>query len=241
MLRSSKPAIARIASLGAILAFAIWTTSHAGETRWPGETLDGRSCSEFAWNHGYGPYDYTNPRHREEKLPVVENNHFTDRVRALRSGENAQRPLNDLEYTIGAFPNHHQALYSLIRYATEDAYVNERREAWQAAPRGNRARPPTECYLQRAINFAPDDHRTYVLYGLFLHRKDALEPAHTAYETALRLEPDSTETHYNFGLLLLDMGRYNEAVEHARAAYKQGYPLQGLRQRLSEKGYRIGS
>ncbi len=211
----------------------------AGNAPWPGETLDGRACSEFGWTHGYGPYDYTNPRHRAEKLPVVEEVHFTRRVRTLRGGENSTSPLNDLEYTIGAFPNHHQALYSMVRYATEEAYAGESRREWDSPARGGRERAPAECYLQRAVAFAPGDHRVRVLLGLFLHRKGMHEQALESYQTALRLEPDSPEAHYNLGLLLFDMGRYRGAVEHARRAYQLDYPLTGLRKQLAAKGYQI--
>lgn len=206
---------------------------------WVGETFDGRACSEFGYTHGYGPYDYTNSRHRAENLSVVEEYHFTTQVRTLRKGENAVSPLGDLEYTIGAFPNHHQALYSMIRYATEKAYAEESRTAWSRPTRSGRARPPVECYLQRAVAFAPQDHRIRVLFGLFLHRKEAYDQALEAYEKALRIKPDSPEAHYNLGLLLFDMGRYPKAVEHARRAYELDYPLNGLRQRLAAKGYQI--
>lgn len=239
MRNSIHTAITAVLYIAAAWTLALPTAVSANDTRWPGETLDGLNCTEFAWDHGYGPFNYTNPRHRNEKLKVVEDNHFTETVRTLRRGENAQSPLNDLEYTIGAFPNHHQALYSMIRYATEEAYSTESRQVWESSTRGGRPRPPPECYLQRAVSFAPDDHRARLLYGLFLHRKGALEQSLAAYREALRLKPDSAETHYNLGLLLLETDNHEEAARHARKAYERGYPLSGLRQRLAEHGYHL--
>jgi len=39
--------------------------------------------------------------------------------------------------------------------------------------------------------------------------------------------------------VLVDLGRYEQALEHARQAYAFGYPLPGLRNRLARQGYRI--
>jgi tetratricopeptide (TPR) repeat protein len=150
--------------------------------------------------------------------------------------------LGDLEYTIGAFPNHHQALYSMVRYATEKAYSKESNKAWSTqSSRSSHPSPPPECYLQRAIAFAPQDERTRLLYGIFLHRVGAFQKAEVAYERALEIAPESPEIHYNFGLLLFDMEQYRKAANHARKAYEQGYPLQGLRKQLRSEGYKIGS
>jgi len=218
---------------------ASWAVPAAGADAvpWVGETLSGRPCSDFAWHHGYGPYDYTNPLHRAQRLEVVERVHFTERVRRLHGGEHETHPLNDLEYTIGAFPNHHRALYAMVRYATEEAFERQSGMAWASTPRGGRVRPPAECYLQRAAAFAPEDHRVHMLLGLFYHREGLLKAARQAYERALQREPESAETHYNLGLLFVDMKRYEEGRRHARKAYDLGHPLEGLRERLAAAGH----
>ncbi len=51
------------------------------------------------------------------------------------------------------------------------------------------------------------------------------------------LEGKSSEIHYFLGLTLVDLKRYEEAVEHARKAYALGYPLQGLRKKLKAAGH----
>ena len=60
---------------------------------------------------GYGPYDYTNPIHFREKLPIVEGAHFDAGVESLRGHlkKNAGTLDGDLDYTLRAFPNHHRA------------------------------------------------------------------------------------------------------------------------------------
>lgn len=220
-------------------AVTIPADATARDAPWPGQTLNGRDCSEFAYTHAYGPYNYNNPRHRSEKLPIVEKAHFTNDVRTLKRGANSSSPLGDLEYTLGAFPNHPQALYSMIRYATEHAYRRESQRAWKTTSRLGRARPPAECYLQRATRFAPDDHRVRILYGLFLHRNGENERALETYQSAVKLQPSSAEAHYNMGLLLYDMGRYRSSKKHAQTAYELDYPLKGLRKKLAAKGHEI--
>lgn len=211
----------------------------AGGTLWAGETFAGEPCHMYASPQAFGPFDYTDPTHRRQHLEIVERFHFTDDVRALRRGVNATHPLNDLEYTIRAFPNHHAALASLVRYATSDRFAAERKRAWETPVRGGRLRPPTECYLQRATAFAPTDHRAHLLTGIFFHKLGHTADAERAYGRALELAPGSAEAHYNLGLLLADQGHYAKARDHAARAYALGHPLPGLRVRLQSVGVPI--
>jgi hypothetical protein len=108
-------------------------------------------------NH-YGPYDYSNPVHYREKLPIVERAHFNRDVESLRRGQTSYRPGEDLDYTLRAFPNHHRALYSMLQY--------HRQFPQAAKPPGTRY--PAFCWFQRAVVFAPQDPVPYMLYGLYL-------------------------------------------------------------------------
>jgi hypothetical protein len=72
-------ATAALLYLSAAVVLGLPTTSLARGTAWPGETMEGRDCTEFAYEHGYGPYDYTNSQARRNKLPVVEKYHFTEK------------------------------------------------------------------------------------------------------------------------------------------------------------------
>lgn len=185
-----------------------------------GEACDGRGT-------GYGPYDYTNPEHFHGKLPIVEAHHFTAQVAALERGQGGGTVLANIDYTLRAFPNHHRALFSMIRLFTR-APRDPALDDW---------RTPPECYLRRAIEFAPDDHALYTLFGIYLHRLDNFDQAEQMYRKSLELDPRSAEAQYNLGLLLADLGHYEEARRHAREAYGLGYPLRGLRERLVEAGF----
>lgn len=223
----------RLLALATLLLAAVapLQATQARQAPWVGETLDGQACSAFE-AQGFGPWDYTNSAHRSQHLDVVERAHFTPSVQSLTRGATEATPLHDLEYTIRAFPNHHPALYSLIRYATEGAYNEQASRAWNTPGRRGRMPTPPECYLTRAINFTPDDHRVHLLQGLFYHRKRIYDRAYASYERALAIAPDSAEGHYNFALLLAAMERPTEARDHAKRAYALGYPLAGLRSRL---------
>ena len=65
--------------------------------------------------YGYGPFDYTNPEHVRDKLPIVEQYHFSADVEALRDTmHNGSGTIGaHLWYVIRSFPNHHRALNSM--------------------------------------------------------------------------------------------------------------------------------
>jgi len=174
---------------------------------------------------GYGPYDYTNPEHFREKLPMVERRHFTSNVEQLIRGETSLGPMNDIAYTLNRFPNHHRALYSMMRF---NLSLDNRPAA------GNRRSP--ECWFDRAMRFKPDDGTVRMIYGIYLHKISEPEAAVGRYEEALALLPDSAEVHYNMGLTYLELNQLDDSFEHASKAYELGYPLPGLRRRLAAAG-----
>lgn len=191
-----------------------------------GNDLEGLPCR--GKGQGYGPFDYTNPVHVARNLPVVETYHFTPEVERLEKGKSSY-VLGDLDYTLRAFPNHHRALFAVIRVATEPGHLKRR-------GMGTMDTPP-ECYLQRALAFKPNDGKVELLYGLYLHKKGHLDDAESHYRRAVKLMPRSAEAWYNLGLLLTDKEKYAEAVPMAEKAYKYGYPLAGLRRRLAAAGH----
>jgi len=189
---------------------------------WVGTDLSGAPC--HGNGQGYGPFDYTNPIDREKKLPIVTKFHFTPEVERLIRGESGSVG-GDLDYTLRAFPNHHRALYSIIKYKMKMAKI------------GKALSTPPECYLQRAINYKNNnDPVTEMLYGLYLqnmkHYKDAL----THYRMSIKLNPKASETHYNLGLLYYDMKKYKEARTQSDISKKLGYPLHGLSKMLNHIG-----
>lgn len=212
--------LGRILCLGLLLSF--YNTALA--FGWVGDDLQGLPCKGEA--QGYGPYDYTNGMHVKEKLPIVERYHFTTGVEALRVGSGQSHyVVGDLDYTLRAFPNHHRALFAVIRY---EAKQDPKKRKLVTSP---------ECYLQRAIAFSPSDAKSRLLFGIYLHRKGKHEDAEGLYHQAIKLSPQLAEAHYNLGLLLMDEERYAEAKEHAVKAYKLGYPLPGLQRRLADAGH----
>lgn len=176
----------------------------------------------------YGPYDYTNPLHYAENLPVVESYHFNSDVENLL-GDMTGSIWGDLDYCLRAFPNHHRALNSMGRL-------------WRQSRAKNR-RPPNadpiktaEFYFEHAMRFVPLDGTVRLLYGIHLHasgkRKEALEQ----YLAAEKLAPDSSELLYNMGLLYMDLKDINQAKAYAIKSYEKNYPLKGLKQRLKKAG-----
>jgi tetratricopeptide (TPR) repeat protein len=179
---------------------------------------------------GYGPYDYTNPEHFQEKLPVVEKGHFSTEVENLVRGKSMVDPMGDIAYTLNRFPNHHRALWAMARYMLR----SERRPV-----PGSRNSP--ECWFERASRFKPDDGVPIMIHGIYEHRLGRLQNSLDRYQEALVLMPDSGELHYNMGLLYFDMNEYERSADHARRAYDAGYPLLGLQNKLRSAGVAMSS
>ena len=200
------------------LAVLITLSSPCLAIGWFGDNLNGRPCSGNT--QGFGPFDYTDPNNKGA-LYQVEHGHFPKYVEYLVHGKSDTLG-GDLNYTLLAFPNHHRALYSVIRYA-----LNYKTNTLKISP---------ECYLQRALAFKPDDGVVHMLFGIYLHRKHKYKMALDQYLAAEKLEPKSAELHYNLGLLYFDLKEYNEAAAQARQAYAKGYPLPGLKRKLDRVG-----
>ena len=171
--------------------------------------------------NAYGPFDYRDST-RKKELDLVELGHFNDDVRTLRHGLSSFLPINDLDYVLRAFPNHWGALDAVSRYQLRGGNMLEFRTA--------------ECYFDRAIRFVPDDGKVRLLYGIYLMRGKHDAEAKRALEEAERLLPDSIDVTYNLGLLYLRLGEPDRAMDKARVAYAQGYPLTGLRDALKKAG-----
>ena len=104
-------------------------------------------------------------------------------------------------------------------------------------PRPQGVRFTVECYFDRALRFTPDDANVKVLYAIFL--KNAGRKARSALQMLSSAAEQAGETaniHYNLGLLYLDVGQFDQALLHAHAAYRLGFTLPGLRDRLKRAG-----
>lgn len=186
-------------------------------------------CGELG--NAYGPYDYRADRDKdvasvthERKRWLVEHVHFTARVETLIGGESG--PLGaELDYTLRAFPNHHRALISVMRFGE----------------RTNSPQPPTlprqvECYFERALRFAPDDTVARLLYVTFLNNRKRKSEALEQIERTRHYAGDKAFTHYNIALILLDLGEPDQALVHAHRARALGLERTELKDKLVALG-----
>ncbi len=172
----------------------------------------------------FGPFDYrVTPIDRKQ---LVEGAHFTREVELLiRGNASGKDPLGDISYTLRVFPNHPRALKSIMEYGITKKTDNPSGSRW-----------PIWCYFDRAIRFQPDDAQVRMLYGLYLQRKGKFREALLQLDEAQKLAGENANIHYNIGLIYLDLGEFEEALDHAHRAYALGFPLPGLRNRLKRAG-----
>lgn len=195
-----------------------------GAAPWVGNDLNGIHCD--GGGQGVGPFDYTFLSAKSPaQLQIVEEHHFTPEVEALIRGKSS-RLEDDLNYTLRAWPNHHRALLSIIKYQ-----LNIKNKLMPGA-----LKVPPECYLQRAIHFSPKDAVSYSLFGHYMRKIGYLEDAVKYYEKALALDSKNAKFAYSFSLLLIDLKRYDEAAKYAKIAYRNPNTPQGLKQQLKKLG-----
>ncbi|WP_114694401.1 tetratricopeptide repeat protein [Motiliproteus coralliicola] len=176
----------------------------------------------YPLTNAYGPFDYTNPSHASE-IPRVLSSHFTPIVERLIAGTGNPTPYGDIDYTLRAIPNYHRALFAMSKLQIRDKTLNTVTTKFYSA----------SCYFERAIYFQPKDAVVRMLYGLHLHRVGELESALKRYKEALLLDPDNPEFNYNIGLLYVDLKDKDSAVKHAKIATLNGYPLDGLNNKIN--------
>ena len=175
----------------------------------------------------YGPYDFTNPAHAD-KLPIVLGAHFTPQVEQLIAGTSGPI-IGDINYTLKAIPNYHRALAAMAKYQRRERLTFKDRDRFYTA----------DCYFRRAVYFAPGDVTSRMLYAMHLQLTGRSEHAAAQYQHALTQAPDYTELQYNYALLLVDLKRFDEAVELANKAYGKGFPLPGLKNKLAAHGLSV--
>ena len=169
--------------------------------------------------NAYGPFDYTNPRHFNEKLGIVEKGHFPKYVENLEHGK-AGSLASDLDYVLRAFPNHHRALNSMSKYALKK--------------NAKKTRYTIDCYFMRARYFAPSDGKVLVIQGIYEFKQKKWKEAIEAFEEAAQYMPENSEIYYNLGLTYIKLEKYDLAQKMADKAYGLGYPMSGLREALKK-------
>lgn len=184
-----------------------------------GAQVSASACGEL--ENAYGPFDYRTDR---DKLSIVEGAHFTRPVEMLVRGERGHL-VQDLDYTLRAFPNHHRALASMVRLGDRQKVTRIAGSKWDV-----------ECYLERAVRFRPDDTTVRMLYASFLHPRQRKDEALSHLRVASEYARDNPFTHYNMGLVYLDLGEHGRALEHAQMAQALGFPRTELKDRLVAAG-----
>lgn len=177
-------------------------------------------CGSMA---GFGPFDYR--IERGNSLRLVESAHFTPKVEALIAGNSSATPFGDLDYTLRAFPNHHRALVSVLRWSERDK-----------SPQPKSFSRPAECYFDNAVRWRPDDAVARMLYAQFLYLWKRPTEAEAQLQQAAQVAADNPMTQYNVGLVFLEGGNAAGALAQAHKAYAMGYTRPELRDRLRQAG-----
>lgn len=179
-------------------------------------------CGSLAREDG-GPWDYRSDPIK--RLKTVERYHFTPQVEMLLKGESSARIGMDLDFTLRSFPNHHRALLSMMRLGAREG---------RAKPDG--AQFSVECWFERALRFQPDDAVARMLYVTFLNRAGRLPEARDQLGQVTAAAGDNPFTHYNAGLLYLEMKDYPNALAQAHISYGMGMGRPELRDQLVKAG-----
>lgn len=178
------------------------------------------SCGSL--DNPYGPFDY---RVQKGKLNIVEQYHFTPNVESLVSGKSSIHVGGDLDYTLRASPNHHRALIAMMR-------LGEKLKTPQPQGLGY----SVECYFERALRFRPDDSIARMIYATYLFKNSREPEAVRQLALASESAGDNPFTHYNIGLIYLDLKKYDQALAQAHKAYGLGFVQPVLREQLKKLG-----
>lgn len=170
-----------------------------------------------------GPHDYRVVRDR--RLASVENYHFTADVENLRKGASTNVIGADIAFTLRHFPNHHRALLAMIR-------LSERAKT----PQPSGSEYTVDCWLDRAIRFAQDDTVTRMIYADYLRRTGREAAAMAQLERTVVMAGENAFTHYNAGLIFLEMKQFERALTQAHRALALGLQRTELRDRLQSAG-----
>lgn len=200
----------------AAAVLAVVSSLHAGVAA---QDAPVNPCGDLA--NAYGPFDY---RKDKDKLPIVDNHHFTPQVEALVAGASGTIG-GDLDYVLRAFPNHHRALAAIERLGRK--MKNER-------PGG--LRRSIGCYFERAVRFAPDDPVVRMLFAHHLGTRGQTPDAVSQLEQAVDLAGDNGFTHYNVGMVYAELGQWDRALAQSRKARELGFERPELKAMLQKAG-----
>ncbi|MDD5276200.1 MAG: hypothetical protein PHR16_08965 [Methylovulum sp.] len=215
----------QIILLLAIMQLVICKTSLA-DGSWVGLDFNNQPCNSYKIPTIHvATSDYTNPEHRKNNLPIVEEYHFSPALQRLLPESAGGIDIGGLHYTLRAFPNHHKALNAVMYYQLINDHEIKLKKAGALTV-------PVECYMKRAIHFSPHDIVSYMLYASYLKKVNHFEEANNIYKQALKVAPTDLRVRYSYGLFLMGIKKYTEALAQAEIIYKKNYPKQKLKQDL---------
>jgi hypothetical protein len=186
--------------------------------------IDMSGCQPVIRGADY-PFDYHDKIKSQLFLGTVERRHFTRDVETLLRGSTATHPYPDIAYTLEHIPNHPRALQSLLRLAAREKVTH-----FQGASIS------VECFVKRAIEFAPNDLVPQMILAQYYAAQGKPEAALTLLLEAEKKAPNDSNLAYNLGLLQVELKSYDSALTYAHRAYLGGFPLPGLREKLKRAG-----
>ncbi len=164
-----------------------------------------------------------------EKRRLVESAHFTARVEMLVGAQSSGKigpPGADIDYTLRAFPNHHRALVSVVKYGER-----------KGVPKPEGLRYDVECYFERAVRFKANDPIVRMLYATYLAKHNRQPEAVVHLQQATFIAAGNPFTHFNVGLVYFDMKMYDKALASAHRAQELGFDRTELRDLLKTAGH----
>jgi hypothetical protein len=142
-----------------------------------------------------------------DKITLSEARHFTPKVEALVRGDSSLLVGADLNFMLLNYPNHHRALVATMRLGEKEQTKQPAGVLYSVA-----------CYFIRALRFRPYDVAATMLYANYWRGTGVSTMRAQLRESALRAGDDPL-SHYNIGLVYLEMKDYDLALEQAHKAY----------------------
>ena len=187
----------------------------------PASWAEGGDCGNPFVN-AFGPFDYRTAT--PDERGIVENHHFTAQVETLRGGISGSIGA-EIDYTLRALPNHPRALMAMVRLGQRDK---------SNQPRG--AHYTVECYIERALQFRPDDANVRQIRGIYMSMQGKHVAAIEDFKAVVAAQPQNANAHYNLGLAYFETKDYEAARAQAKIAQDLKFPLDGLQKMLQQRG-----
>lgn len=169
-----------------------------------------------------GPWDY---RAQNPRMKMMEGFHFTPKVEALIAGQSEVSIAKDLEFVLRYTPNHHRALDAFTRLAKRERTTQ---------PRG--AQYSVKCHFERAIAYQPEDAVARMLFANYLVKSGQEAEGMKHLDIVKEQQATNAFTQYNVGLVYLEAGKHEQALEQAHRAMALGFPRTDLRDKLMAAG-----